>query len=494
MDLLHKTILDFEPFEQQRLLHFLQSGNNHSSLMELFSIYVSIEKEFKEKELEEKIYAESGLINTSRRIHMLRHRLIGKVSDFLISEQFLERHSSIDKKTLERNRALKSLGVFFILHRRYPNNPFAMRFLKNAIRIAKTNEFLPLLLYALDWQKLTVGHGNEQELIKREKEIDEYELKWKGLRKAVYYFYLLTAIEGKSGKPDMKKISRHNKKAIRELKIYYKKTKLPAIFYYLKYILCDDSQNKGHYKKALEHLYDIEMLMQEHTEVSSTERIGFLNDNLARTYWLMNDFANSLKYIRLAQNNLQKNTMDMALSQEQEFFALIHSGRNTEAMRVADNMLRNLSLKTPKYKHLQDKARFYIVCALFKQEKFKEAQRQIREKLSLVQDKHGWAFSLRLLELYLLIELNVKEEIKSCLERLNKFLAYHRFTLSKRNKLILQTISLLKRCDFIPDVITNKSIKRNVKLLRSNKENFRWNSQGDEVIRFDYWIERKFLK
>lgn len=499
MDLLHRSIRELAPFLQNRFRSFIspslsgQAGDsNDAALVKLFNLFTSSKTSFSEKELEEKIYGERSS-EKSRRVSMLRHRLMEKLELFLISEQFLEKNRNMDNFTAARIRIIKRMGGFSALHKIQPTNPLAMRWLDQAISFSLKDEQYPLLLHALERKQQALGHGNRQELLKWEKKIDHYETEGKGVRKAVLYFCLLTALKSKTAKPDLKKIGRLHRQYLRELKTYHAKTNSPTILYYMNYLRCDDCQNKRHYSKAIKHLHDIIALMKKYPSLLRKDRMGFANDNLAQTYSMMGWHTTALHYLHIAQSYLSNKTVDMALSQEQEYFVLMQSGQYEKAKHLAGKMFQNPAVRTEQYKHLSDKTVFYIACAHYQCGEYEKALHCIQKKLSITQDKEGWAFSLRLLHLYLLIELGSQKEVQHCLKLFDKFIAYHRSKLCKRNQLILQTFSLLRRCDFNPGAEALEKIKRNLKLLGSSKADYCWDSQGDEVIRFEGWVKRKYL-
>jgi len=129
----------------------------------------------------------------------------------------------------------------------------------------------------------------------------------------------------------------------------------------------------------------------------------------------------------------------------------------------------------------------------FRKGEKEKALLQMSSVQELGKDKAGWLFGIYYLEILSLIDLEEYGQASYRIENLNHLLYRQKDRNVVRIKLILKIIKSLVRKPFAIEqvVIQHES---NLLKLKSNKGDYYWDCLGYEVVRFEDWLDRKFVK
>lgn len=460
------------------------------------------------KEMKKKLY---GNVSGGKQFDMLSHRLRAKVFDFLLSEITHNKHPVLERLHSAQINIKNKYALYFFLNYTGRSGSVADELLDEAIALAKKYQCYNDLLQLLHSKQMKLGYQwGEKEIDKTAAEIKRYEKCERAVRRASELYYRLVARKKFNAHPDLPSLQKFLRKSIQELDALYAETHAHEVLYFLKLLEMDFFQNEKKFTSAKQKCSELLAVLRSYPSLFTNQRFDYALGNYAQCCIYMGEYASALQLIHQIKYIIP-HTLDWLESKEMEFRILFYQKKFTEAKRLLDVMQEHLPDDIEKIRIAR--MQFFVACTFFMRGDYAKAKIILSTNTLLLKDKSGWAVSIRILELMLLLEQNADDKISAsrvkpldktaeyqrALRKAEKFFRYNEQSsfISKRDLLLLELlVHAEKENDFTLKKtsrslsLRERRIRKVKKILSMKKGDYKWDPFGHEIIRHDEWLER----
>jgi len=428
-------------------------------------------------------------------IDRLARNLKYKILDCLV----LTAHSCHEEKSEDRGDAItklkkKCLQYHYLLQNK-KDLDVTRHLLDEIISMAKEYEAYSELVQHLKLKNWNYNlREGEKKFDEGEKEVDKYEKINHAYASAYNRYAKLNIFYEFSGKPNENDIIAFLEKAIPEVKEKQASTDSKIILYYQKILEMDYAMLKENYLSARSISHEIIGIVKTNKSVFTRRRVGTAYDNLAMCVMLLGRFDEAVEYTRYALQFIQEGSYNYALSKQWEFYALYYNKQYKEAIDCAEAML-----EVVKKKELggfrYEKFYFLLANAYFAQGDFIKAYNALENKIEIKEDKEGWEFNWRVLNIMNNIELGYCDKAGKQTEALKKFIPNNsaKNSFSPRQKTIRKILSHAAQKGFMFSQLKEKA-KDYIEQLSSHDKDYGWQILSAELIPFHVWAASKMKK
>jgi len=278
--------------------------------------------------------------------------------------------------------------------------------LDEIISIAKEYEQYSILAEHLEFKKWTYClRAGEKEFDQMQKEIDSCEEARRNYSIAYDYVARLNMLYEFSGRRDEEKIRQHFKKAIPDVQRKQSASNSSIILYYLKVLMMDYEMLNKNYLKARSICLELIEVVKGNKSVFTKRRLGTAYDHLATCEMLLGRFDHALEHTRIALEFIPEGIYNYTLSRQWEFYALFYNKQYSDAAACAENMIAS-ARKKEMGGFRWEKFYFLLANAHFKIRDFEKTLIVLDNKFEIKEDKEGWEFNWRVLQIMANVELN----------------------------------------------------------------------------------------
>lgn len=274
------------------------------------------------------------------------------------------------------------------------------------------------------------------------------------------------------------------------LKKLYKPTKSANILYFLLLIKIYYYQKQEKFGKAKYIFEELIELVKNNPAVHVRRRLGTLYLNISEMCIYLDEFEEALKLTYKAQENLNANSYNFALSISLQFYSYFYSGKYMEAESVMSDLILNHGSSLAPF--IKSKYVFMQLCALFYLKKHKEIFRRLSEISEIEIDKEGWNIGVRIFIVMHYIERGFIDLAETSLEAIRKHIerTAQLQSITQRDKYIVAILKDLVKNELNFENVYKKR-KKEFSLLQSKKSNLSWKYFTHEVIPFHEWFIQK---
>ncbi|HKZ66463.1 MAG TPA: hypothetical protein VJ111_08920 [Chitinophagaceae bacterium] len=369
------------------------------------------------------------------------------------------------------------------------------RLLDKIISLCKKYELYSTLVEALRWKKrcYAATQGEKQWSIVQ-KEISFYKQCLDAVETAHDYLNRLQFMGEDKGQKNSTEILTLLATAIPELKTKQAQTDSALAGYFIYYLRYEREIILNNYQAARSIILDLLSYIKKHKCLNSAQRAGIAFNYLEVCEMKMGRFDEALDHARNAFNYIPKDSFNHIIATEWEFYALFFSKRFIEAIACAEK-ITSPSVRKETGEFRFNKFMFLLANALFKTGRHKRAEDILSQKFELKNDKEGWEFNWRVLQIMIYIELEKQDKASEQIKALYMFMydnkTNHYF--SPRQKMIASLLSLAEKQGFDYSLIHKKAYS-----LLSNLENgdkdYGWQILSSELIPVHVWAKEKMEK
>lgn len=290
---------------------------------------------------------------------------------------------------------------------------------------------------------------------------------------------------------DQEEYVRFAGQAAQELKTDYEATKSNKVGYYYYYIATLHHNLSKNYSKALTVAEKFLEINTTSKAVSSKRTIATAYLQLAYINLQLKNYNKAVKDAENALKNFKSGLLNELTTLELLFLAHYYSANKTETKNVLDKALAHPKLNSNKF--LPAKWHYYKACFLFQQKQFDEANIAMNDCTYLLEDKTGWLYGFRILDIMITLECNEMFLVDGKVSNFKKIIGKQKDINSSRAKTILKILDALVRKHY-DYAAAAKNQKANITLLEEAKNNHLWEPMGYELIRFEEWFVSKLSK
>lgn len=281
------------------------------------------------------------------------------------------------------------------------------------------------------------------------------------------------------------------KQAAEELKTDYELTNSNKVGYYYYYIATLYFNLSKNYSKALTVAEKFLEINTKSKAVSSKRTIATAYLQLAYINLQLTSYIKAIAAANNAIKNFKTGLLNELTTLELLFLAHYYSANKTETKNVLDKALAHPKLNSNKF--LPAKWHYYKACFLFQQKQFDEANIAMNDCTYLLEDKTGWLYGFRILDIMITLECNEMFLVDGKVSNFKKIIGKQKDINSSRAKTILKVLDALVRKHY-DYTAAAKNQKANITLLEEAKNNHLWEPMGYELIRFEEWFVSKLSK
>jgi hypothetical protein len=267
-------------------------------------------------------------------------------------------------------------------------------------------------------------------------------------------------------------------------------SEVPTSKYHFLHLRILFAEQMGSFDSIFDITEDLRELMVKHEHLALPVRFANLHLQQFTAALHLHLFPDALRYVQMALpylNNASKASTDIRLM---HFLPLLHLKR----WKDAEEMLAETSLYADKLYEASEsnpfleKLSYYKACLSFAQGEYSEATRILSTLNSLLDDKDGWNIGIRVLLIQCRIAKGAYDVAESQIDNLRRQLERNGKLrkLAQREVIILRVLHHMSKADFNPSAIAPR-VKDMVELLNDQREGYRWDPFGSEVIPFQSW-------
>lgn len=441
---------------------------------------------------DETIVSETG----SKRVSDLKNNLFEKVLEAITSDKSIRNTELFDENET----------IFFTLKKRLLACRISIR-LKNQKKIraiselldeiiskAKVYEMYEIIQEALSLKKYFTGiRLGQEEFDNIGKELEFYDYCQKSLKKAHDNYYRLILNAGFIKTLSNKEIKNGLSLSIKEMESDYKKTKSEQINYYIHILRFEYYEKEKNYKKAIDECNKLISVLKRSKAIYRKERMGFVHDNLSLYKTHLQNYSGAIKDAKHAQSFYFENSLNYAISKEQEFYAHFFQDDFNKANRCLIELLNHPTVDTGQFR--KSKFVYYQACTLFQEKEFHSSVKLLNESLEIEKDKTRWNIALRILQIMIFIETNKIDQASSSLEALRKHVSRTEKTdeINERTSLIVKLLREIEK-DGFEYCSSNIAAEKIMKQLHEKEGPTSWEHYSPELIKFHDWLAKRRKK
>lgn len=276
-----------------------------------------------------------------------------------------------------------------------------------------------------------------------------------------------------------------------KLKEMYEQTKAIKIAYYYYYISILHHNLEKNYPEALKQAQKFLQLNKNEKAINTKRAVAGAHLQLSFIQLQLKQYAKSSQEAGNALKQFKTGLMNELTTLELLFLSQFYNQEEEPAKKTLQQALSHPKLNNNKL--LPAKWHYYRVCFLFQQKKFDAANIAMNYCSFLLEDKTGWLYGYRIMDILLILENNDTFLADNKIEALSKIIGKQKIKANQRAKIITKILVELmrKHYDF---KATAKSQKINLELLAHDKTHHHWEPMGYELIRFEKWYADKLKR
>ncbi len=280
----------------------------------------------------------------------------------------------------------------------------------------------------------------------------------------------------------------HANTAINELKQFGSNISHSKIRYYYIYIQIFYFNLKKQYKESYEQSKQFLELVLSSKAIHSKRNIADAQLQAAFSSLQLGRFKQSATHSNEALKNFKKGLINELTTLEILFLAHYYNNDVKQTEEILQRGLEHPKLQSNAL--LPAKWHYYKACLLFSRKKINEANMALNDCTYLLEDKTGWLYGYRILEMMIMLENGTEFLTDNKVLNFKKNLAKYKGANADRAKAILKILETLVRKHY--DYNRTAQIKKaELTLLSEAKDKFLWEPMGWELIRFEQWFNSK---
>jgi hypothetical protein len=276
-----------------------------------------------------------------------------------------------------------------------------------------------------------------------------------------------------------------SREATKELEGFFSESKSAKVGYYYHQVATQYFSLIKNYKKALLLSKSFLDLVQKNKSIYLKRTIANAYFQIAYNELQLRNYNDCIKNTLNALKYFKEGLTNELLTIETLFLAHFYNNDAKKADQVLQRALTHPKLNSNKF--LPAKWHYYKACYLFKQKKFNEANDAMSNCTYLLEDKTGWLYGYRILDIMITLECNEAFLVDSKVANFKKIIGKQKNINSSRAKTTLKILDTLVKRHYEYKLIY-KSQKANILTLQEAKETHLWEPIGYELIRFEEWI------
>ncbi|MDX2003498.1 MAG: hypothetical protein SFW35_13770 [Chitinophagales bacterium] len=229
-------------------------------------------------------------------------------------------------------------------------------------------------------------------------------------------------------------------------------------------------------------------LVDREPAIRSEGRVANANLQIASILMGRYEFKRAADYAKRAVAHFKPGLGNELIALEQLFYAQLRAGDTLMAQETLDRAFNHPKL--PSSALTKAKWVFAKAGMLFCLKRYDESLQALYEDNTLLQDKSGYLFGIKLLELMNFMEQGQYDFIYFRAEALRKLLQRQKNKHVIRIKAILQILLAFEKQGYDYEA-TYEAMGEHFRLLQSGKDDYYWSPVGFEIVRFDVWFRSK---
>jgi len=437
------------------------------------------------------LYGEENLNALKQLVVRLKNRILDVLSSDIVNSSEESSNSEADVALIRLRR--KCTHYQLLLHTK-PEIRLKDDLLEEIIALAKEYEDYSILihhLYIKKWHCQIRSEKKQYEKIKVQ--IKQYEKVRSAVITACDYIYELKEIEETSGKRNEEKTQSFFNKAIPHLQYLYAQTHSPYVLYYMRSLEVSKLMLEEKFRYAQNKTHELIKIITQNKSVFKKQRIGIAHDLLAICEMHMGRFHQALAQARLSLNYFPEGHYNYVISKQYEFYSLFCLKRYKEGENCTTEMMRHIGNKQAGDFRFE-KFHFMRACAFFKLKRYEETLASLNYKTKIKEDKEGWEFCWRVLQIMANIEIKENDDASALIYALYHFMHDNKKNIlfSPRQKTITNLLCLAEKQGFNFSLINTKAFSLLTKLEYTDKD-YGWRILSSELIPFHEWAQSKML-
>lgn len=279
--------------------------------------------------------------------------------------------------------------------------------------------------------------------------------------------------------------------ATKELESFFNESKSAKIGYYYYQVATQYFSIIKDYKQAL-------LLSKKFLKLVQDNKSIYLKRTLANAYLQIAQnelqLKNHTQCVRNSSNALKyfkEGLTNELLTLEILFLSNFYSGIINKASEIIKKALSHPKLNSNKF--LPAKWHFYKAWFVFSQKQFDAANNAMNDCTYLLEDKTGWLYGYRILDIMITLECNELFLVDGKIAGFKKIIGKQKDINASRAKTILKILDALVRKHY-DYALATKNQKANITVLQEAKAEHLWEPMGYELIRFEEWFATKLPK
>jgi hypothetical protein len=281
------------------------------------------------------------------------------------------------------------------------------------------------------------------------------------------------------------------REATQELETFFKESNSAKIGYYYHQVATQYFSIIKNYKKALELSKNFLILVQNHKSIYLKRTIANAYFQIAQNELQLKNYNECVNNSNTALKYFKEGLTNELLTLEVLFLAHFYNKNNKHAEAILEKALSHPKLSSNKF--LPAKWHFYKAWFLFNQKQFDEANYAMNDCTYLLEDKTGWLYGYRILDIMITLESNELFLVDGKVANFKKVIGKQKDINASRAKTILKFLDTLVRKHY-DYALAAKSQRANITLLQEAKDDHLWEPMGYELIRFEEWFVTKLPK
>jgi hypothetical protein len=205
----------------------------------------------------------------------------------------------------------------------------------------------------------------------------------------------------------------------------------------------------------------------------------------------LGDYKSSAKNTENALKNFKAGLINELTTLEVLFLSCYYDGNWKKSHEILYRALHHPKLNSNQF--LPAKWNYYRTCLLFKEKKFEEASMALNDCSELLNDRTGWLYGYKMMDILLAFENGTEFLIDSKVANFRKILRKQNGVSIERPKVILNILETLIRKHYNFKE-AGKIQKHMLDLLEDKNTYYTWEPMGHELIPFNEWFESKITR
>jgi len=311
--------------------------------------------------------------------------------------------------------------------------------------------------------------------------------KWRDILRSEELSFLLTLPQLKSDLLLVEEEGFEND-LIDELKQLYEKSEAARIGFWYYMADVENSIEHKRFDHAIEQGLKFLKLVEKSPAIRSRNNMAGVNQSLGFAYLNLRNYAKSRKHLKQSELLFPSAGFNRLQCLQFLFQAEIAVNRLDKARETLTKAISHPRIEARE--SLKPRWLFLKACLHFLEGDVNAAFKTLNQDGYLVRQQDEWNIQFRLLEMMILIERNDEEWLEFKLDSTRKYLTRYKTLNTPRVRTAIDLISNLLRKNFDFKGITEKNLAQ-LKLCLEEKEGYEWNPAGVEMVRFDFWLQKK---